>query len=142
MGCGIYNVLFIYGFQIFKMEMDLAQVLALEGADEEEFLLLYSHSPAQRSRPMYHQYREFSLDDYTDEESFVLFRFHKEEIERLCNCFSIPEKFTSRSGTTMKGQDAFLVMLRRLAYPNRYSDTCPMFGREIPECYRQLCQYI
>ena len=33
----------------------------------------------------------------------------------------------------MPGLQAFVLVLRHLTYPNRYSDIAAMFGREIPE---------
>lgn len=40
----------------------------------------------------------------------------------------IPEKYKCDQGTTATGMEALLILLRRLAYPNRLSDLVPFFG--------------
>ena len=114
----------------------LATTLALEAAGDDDgdaILLLPMLGQSKRSRPSYHQYAELDLDNYTDEECFTLFRFNKEKIHRLFNVFQIPGTFTTTAGTTMPGLQAFVLVLRRLTYPNRHSNIAAMFGREIPE---------
>ena len=40
-----------------------------------------------------------------------------------------PNKYRCTQGTTATGKEALMIMLRRLTYPNRWSDLVPLFGR-------------
>ena len=47
-------------------------------------------------------------------------------------------------GTVATGMEALLIMLRRLAYPNRWSDLVPIFGRaqsELSAIFREVYIY-
>ena len=50
-------------------------------------------------------------------------------MERLRNSLQIPERYTCSQGTVVDGMEALLIMLRRLAYPNRWTDLTHVFGR-------------
>ena len=38
---------------------------------------------------------------------------------RLASALDLPEKYICKKGTTATGIEALMIMLRRLAYPNR-----------------------
>jgi hypothetical protein len=59
--------------------------------------------------------------------------FEKNDIERLCTLLRLPNKYTCRQGITATGLEALMIMLRRLTYPNRWSDLVPLFGRSDSE---------
>ena len=61
------------------------------------------------------------------------FRFSKEDIPRLLAALKIPQSYTCSSGTKATGMEALMVVLRRLAYPNRLCDLTKLFGRSPPE---------
>ena len=48
---------------------------------------------------------------------------------RLASPLDLPEKYVCKKGTTATGIEALMIMLRRLAYPNRWCDLVPLFGR-------------
>lgn len=54
-------------------------------------------------------------------------------IHRLQLALGIPAFYRCDQGTMSTGIEALLVMLRRLSYPNRWYDLCPLFGRSEPE---------
>lgn len=64
-----------------------------------------------------------------DEQSFRrLFRFEKDDLPLLKDALRIPE-IRSSQGVKVTGEEALLMGLRRLAYPNRWWDLEPLFGR-------------
>ena len=60
---------------------------------------------------------------------FLTNRFEKNDMERLSTSLRLPNKYTCRQGTRATGLEALMIMLRRLTYPNRWSDLVPLFGR-------------
>lgn len=60
-------------------------------------------------------------------------RFAKNDIHQLLLHLSIPAFYKCPNGTVASGLEAFLILLRRLTYPNRLSDLCLLFGRPEPE---------
>src|SRR5689334_12984261 len=63
--------------------------------------------------------RRVSLDSLSDYEVFRNFRFNREHLAMLQDELRIPNTITTASGTRCLGSDALLILLRRLAYPNR-----------------------
>lgn len=55
----------------------------------------------------------------------ALFRFLRDDLERLGRSLNLPEKYTCSQGTHATGMEALLIMLRRLSYPNRWCDLVP-----------------
>lgn len=64
---------------------------------------------------------------------FFFFRFSKDDIRVLYNSLSIPSWYKCPNGTVAGGMESFLLLLRRLTYPNRLCDLCQLFGRPEPE---------
>ena len=52
---------------------------------------------------------------------------------RLHEALAIPEKYVCSQGTVASGMEALMILLRRLAYPNRLSDLVQLFGRRKSE---------
>ena len=61
------------------------------------------------------------------------FCFQKNDIPLLLNVLGFPEKVTCKQGTVCGGTEALCMLLKRLAYPCRYSDLMSTFGRPVPE---------
>ena len=68
-----------------------------------------------------------------EEESCVDFRFKKNEILALARVLNLPGKFTCNQGTVCESIEALCIVLRRFAYPCRFSDLVPQFGQPVPE---------
>ena len=101
--------------------------------DEDEFLVLYEeYRPCNPSFP-YWDYRPFSLDDMDSSECKADFRLEKEDIPVLGNLLRVPRWFRCPQGTVCSGTEGLCLLLRRLAYPCRYSDLIPRFARSVPE---------
>ncbi|XP_028411590.1 protein ALP1-like isoform X2 [Dendronephthya gigantea] len=114
---------------------DLLFCLAAEDDEDESFeediesiLAFYIMNEPQ-------SHLSFTIDlDKIDENACInLFRFAKNDIHQLLLHFSIPAFYKCPNGTVASGLEAFLILLRRLTYPNRLSDLCFLFGRPEPE---------
>jgi len=68
-----------------------------------------------------------------DSECLAEFRFHKYDVPVLLEALQLPQSFTCHQGTICDGIEALYITLRRFAYPCRYSDLIPRFGRPVPE---------
>ncbi|XP_070536586.1 uncharacterized protein [Ptychodera flava] len=74
-----------------------------------------------------------NLDQFSDDECFEFFRFAKPDLTRLHDGLSLPEKIVGYNGTAATSMEALLILLRRLAYPNRWCDLVTFFQRDEPE---------
>ena len=50
-------------------------------------------------------------------------------MQRLCEALDLPDQYICEQGTKASGVEALMIMLRRLSYPNRWTDLVPVFGR-------------
>jgi hypothetical protein len=55
----------------------------------------------------------------------------KADILRLQRCLQIPDEVKFYKGSYCQGLEALCILLRRLAYPVRYCDMVPRFGRSV-----------
>ena len=81
----------------------------------------------------YRQYRPFNWDQYDEHTCKTELRFEKSDIPRLQRCLGIPHKLQFYKGSYCLGLKALCIILRRLAYPVRYCDMVPRFGRSVPD---------
>ena len=58
------------------------------------------------------------------------FRFLRSHIYDLKNVLNIPEKIVTCQRTASSGVDALCILLKRLAFPCRYTDMVPTFGNK------------
>ncbi|XP_072140392.1 uncharacterized protein [Dermacentor andersoni] len=71
----------------------------------------------------------FNMEELQEDDFRRMFRFHKEHLKDLSTSLLIPDTVTSTQGVCVSGEEALLITLRRLAYPNRWRDLEPLFGR-------------
>ncbi|KAL1444752.1 hypothetical protein MTO96_029633 [Rhipicephalus appendiculatus] len=57
------------------------------------------------------------------------FRFEQDHVKQLTEGLRIPQVVRSAQGVAVSGEEALLMTLRRLSYPNRWYDIEPLFGR-------------
>ena len=100
---------------------------------EDEFLLLYDANTAKNPDFPYDCYGSFDLNEMGDSKSLTEFRFHKNDVPILLEALQRPQSFTCHQGTICDEIEALCITLRRFAYPCRYSDLIPRFGRPVPE---------
>jgi len=112
----------------------MANVNDLENLNDEEFLLLYDvRGPRNKHLCLPHwKYDRFQLEEMTDEECLVEFRFSKTEIYDLVGTFRLPEVLNCYNGWVVDAVEALCIVLKRYAYPSRYADLVPRFGRSVP----------
>ena len=101
--------------------------------DEVEGMLLFDINKSKNLDYPYWNYEKFDLDILTDEESWSEFRFFKNDIYRLKECFEIPEEIKTYNRLSIDGIEALCIFLKRFSYPNRYFDMIPRFGRPVPQ---------
>ena len=103
--------------------------------DEDEFLILHG---AHQCRTLhgglpYWKYDRFTLENLQEEECEVDFRFKKQDIYRLAAALHLPDTVKCSNGTKVQSIEALCICLRRFAYPCRYADLVPRFGRPVPK---------
>lgn len=105
--------------------------------DDEEFALLYNINKSKNLDFEYWTYDGFDLDCISDDDCIAEFRFQKNDIKRLKDVLQLPNQLTCDLYNNLKidSLEALCILLKRLAYPCRYSDMIPRFGRSVP----QLC---
>ena len=101
--------------------------------DEDEFLLLYDLNVSKNPDLPYWSYEKFELDNLTDDECKAEFRFLKNDIYQVAEVMRVPEEIFTYNRVKVDGIEALCIFLRRFAYPCRYSDIMPRFGRPIPQ---------
>ena len=99
---------------------------------DEEFLVLYdSYKPKNLDLP-YNMYESFDLYEMEDDECVAEFRVRKRDIPLLGEVLQIPEVVICNQRSIADGTEALCMLLKRLAYPVRYSDMVPRFARPVP----------
>ena len=101
--------------------------------NDEEFLLLYDINTSKNLDFPYEQYGPFDLDKLSDDECLANFRFFKNDIYTLSEVMDMPDEFHTYNRVKVEKIEALCIFLRRVAYPCRYSDIIPHFGRPVPQ---------
>ncbi|XP_074633309.1 uncharacterized protein LOC141892072 isoform X2 [Acropora palmata] len=97
--------------------------------DELDDLLLEFMFPLQNDK----SYPRINLQDIPDVQCKAMFRFAKGDMKRLRDALQLPANYICSQGTIATGMEALMILLRRLAYPNRWCDLVPVFGRTVSE---------
>ena len=75
-----------------------------------------------------------------NDECIPEFRFEKEDLFLIHDVLQVPDQITCYNGTVVSGIKALCICLKRYAYPCRYPEMIPRFGRPVPElCIRNNC---
>jgi hypothetical protein len=80
----------------------------------------------------YDEYMPFNLDDMDESECLAEFRFEKQHIPLLAEALRIPAYFITEQRSRVRGIEGLCMLLKRVAYPCRYSDMIPRFARPVP----------
>ena len=104
-----------------------------EVINNEEFILLHDVFFSKSLNLAYEHYQRFSFDHMEPDECKAEFRFWKNDIPLLADVLQIPADLICSQGTIFGGLEGLCILLRRLAYPCRYSDLLQRFGRPVPE---------
>ena len=101
--------------------------------DDEEILLLNDVNTSKNLEIPYWKYDKFDLDSLSDDECKSEFRVLKHDIYALVDVFNLPDKITCPNRFSVYSDEALCMLLRRFAYPCRYEDLVPLFGRPVPQ---------
>ena len=110
----------------------LKEAYLLDLVDLEEFALMYQNNLSRIVFP-YWKFDRFDLDAWDDSECYTELRFRKNDLPALLACLRIPGKIVCSQRTTCSGLEALCILLKRLAFPCRYTDMVTRFGRNITE---------
>ena len=111
---------------IFREVRDLLAVACFgDIIDEDEFLLLWDLHESKNLDFPYEEYGRFDLDEMDDSECFAEFIVKKRDLPDLAAALQIPNQFVCHrhQRSVADGMEGLCMLLRRLSYPCRYSDT-------------------
>ena len=100
---------------------------------EQEFVLLYDAHKSKNPEFPYWNYERFDLDEKTNDECKVEFRFYRDDIYKLAEQLQLPDEITTYNGLVVPSVPALCMYLKRYAYPCRYGDLVYHFARPVPE---------
>ena len=100
--------------------------------DDEEFVLLYDLQTSKNPCFPYEEYDHFNLEAMDSVDCKAEFRVEKNDIPLLAEALRIPAKFRCQQGAVCDGIEGLCPLLKRLAYPCRFSDMIPRFGKPVP----------
>ena len=116
-----------------KARDELLVSFCQEIINEDEFLLLYDVNKSKNPEYPYWNYERFTLQDKSEAECKTDFRFEKYDIPLLVDVLGLPDEIKCKQGTICNSTEGLCIVLKRLAYPCRYSDLISIFGRPVPE---------
>ena len=91
--------------------------------NDEELLVLYQ----QLDLP-YSSYLPFNLNVMEDDECLAEFQVKKRDIPALAEALRVPDWIRCYQRSKAEGTEALCMLLKRFAYPCRYSDMVPRFS--------------
>ena len=116
-----------------KARDELLVSFCREIINEDKFLLLYDVNKSKNPEYLYWNYERFTLQDKSEAEYETDFRFEKYDIPLLVDVLGVPDEIKCKQGTICNNTEGLCIVLKRLAYPCRYSDLISIFGRPVPE---------
>ena len=93
--------------------------------DGVEFACLYDANSSRLTFP-YYKFERFDIDASDESECWTELRFEKQDLDLL----QIPDEIVCCQRSVCEGM---CILLKRLAYPCRYTDMVPRFGRNPTE---------
>lgn len=100
--------------------------------DDFEFAILYEENFSRSLFP-YWKFERFDLSDWDDSECNIELRFGKAELPLLLDALDFPDRFVCTQRTVCSAMEGLCVLLKRLAFPCRYTDMVLRFGRNPTE---------
>lgn len=103
------------------------------GLDDTELLLLVvaleDDAKHRLLLPRQETIDRLCLEDLDDETCAGPYRFTKAQLKELVQAFGFPEKTSGRCRVSWSGMEGLLVLLQRMAFPDRLSTLAEDFGR-------------
>lgn len=117
----------------FKEIIDLLLLSHDQGLiSDEEFAILHDeYRPANLTLP-YDPEENFDIGAIADDECKAEFRVEKRDLFTLAEVLQIPEEFKCPQRSKIDGMEGLCMLLKRCAYPCRYSDMMHRFQCPVP----------
>ena len=96
---------------------------------DEEFSLLFEENSSSNLDFPYDNYPPFNLESQSEAECMAKFRVEKHHIA-LVDVLQIPQFFVCDQGTVCEGTKGLCMLLKRYAFPCRYSDMILIYKHE------------
>ena len=100
--------------------------------DDDEFLLLWEQNLSKNPCFPYGEYESFDLDALDPAECKAELRFEKSDLASLAEALQIPDRFQCQQRSVCSGMEGLCMVLKRFAYPCRYSDMIARFAKPVP----------
>ena len=102
---------------------------------DEELALLYDINTSKNRDFEYRIYNVFNLHKISEYDCVEKFRFQKNDIPRLVTALQLADAIQCGMYNDLRvsSVEALCVILKRLAFPCRYSDMMPRFARPVPQ---------
>lgn len=100
---------------------------------DDEFLVLWENNQSSNPDFPWDSYGPFDPENIDEAECKAEFRVEKRDLPTLREVLGIPPTFKCPQRTICDGMEGLCMLLKRLAYPCRYSDMIARFGRPVPE---------
>ena len=134
----------VYDFSSEKM--DVLMLLADELQDEDLLMLLQGVEEDEAGDQIDHrQYPRLDLAKLSNSQIKKYFRFDEADILHLVELLNMPDHIVCGNRVHTSGIEALCITLRRLAYPSRYCDMIPLFGRsrgDLCEIFNHTIEFI
>ena len=102
--------------------------------DEELFLLLEEDKKRNTKFPCWN-YEKFEMSSWNEDECWTDFRFNHQDLYRSKTALDLPDRMVAYNRQTFKGMEGLCLMLRRLAFPCRFSDLITGYGRHVAQLW-------
>ena len=93
--------------------------------DDVEFTCLFDANSSRMTFP-YYKFERFDIDAWDESECWTELRFGRQDLDLLREKLQIPDEIVCSQISVCEGM---CILLKRLAYPCRYTDMVPRFGR-------------
>ena len=97
-----------------------------------EFAWLYDANSSRLTFP-YYKFERFDIDAWDESECWSELRFGKQDLDLLREKLQIPDEIVCCQRSECEGMEGMCILLKRLAYPCRYTDMVPRYGRNPTE---------
>ena len=105
---------------------------AFDIIDDAEFFILTDANYSRELYP-YWKFPKFDLDEWDDARCQTELRFSKGDLLDLKNALRLPDKIITEQRTICSAMEGLCILLKRLAFPCRYTDMVASFGRNPTE---------
>ena len=129
----MYDCVYLLKMSLDKSREAIAIAYSCDIIDTEEAILLFDINRSKNPEFPYWEYNSFDVNSLSEDEFLAALRFSNRDIDRLVAALGIPREIRTANGSKFSGIEGVCCLLKRPAYPCRYSDLLSEFGRSVPE---------